>query len=549
MHGPKLIGEIGFDVESQSAVAATDQIRLDKAVNGLRRKWPAASAASPLARWQRWLPLSFLAVGAMIAVGSHSVRSGLALEVVSLVLAVPFLMIGVIRILAIYHLVCPPPRSLPSISAQPRSSQPLFRSGLDQLAFVDAGTPAAADPDGAQPAVVLPAVVLPDMMLPAVVPCEVWPAYTVLVPLYNESAVAHSIVGALAALDYPPDRIDIMFLTECSDHATRAALQAEPMTAAMRIIIVPDGAPRTKPRALNYGLQLAHGDLVCIFDAEDIPDPQQLKIAATRFHCGGPDLACLQARLSIYNPTATFWTEQFTIEYAALFEAVLPAMDRFRLPLPLAGTSNHFRIQPLLDAGGWDPFNVTEDADLGYRFARLGYRVATILSVTAEEAPQCWRVWRGQRTRWLKGWMQTYLVHMREPKRLWRELGPSGFVAFQVTLGGMVLSALVHPWVYLGLAMAVATGYVSWASDNTIVVTLMLINVIVGYVAGIVLAVLALNHRGLSRLATAALLIPVYWLAISFAAYRALIELVQRPHHWEKTPHGRHHETAGPFVT
>ena len=192
----------------------------------------------------------------------------------------------------------------------------------------------------------------------------------------------------------------------------------------MRIVTVPNGQPRTKPRALNYALQDARGTLVAVFDAEDIPDADQLRRAANAFIEGGPRLACVQARLAIYNADESFLSRQFALEYSALFSGLLPALGFLRLPLTLGGTSNHFRRDLLLKIGGWDPFNVTEDADLGIRLARFGYEVSVINSVTMEEAPASWRSWRGQRTRWIKGWIQTYLVHMRRPLRLWRDLGP-----------------------------------------------------------------------------------------------------------------------------
>jgi glycosyltransferase XagB len=211
-------------------------------------------------------------------------------------------------------------------------------------------------------------------------------------------------------------------------------------------VTVPNRQPRTKPRALNYALQVARGTLVAVFDAEDIPDADELRRAANAFIEGGPRLACVQAQLAIYNDHESFLTRQFALKYSALFSGLLPALGFLRLPVTLGGTSNHFRRDLLLKIGGWDPFNVTEDADLGIRLARFGYEVSVIDSVTMEEAPASWRNWRGQRTRWIKGWIQTYLVHMRRPLRLWRDLGAWRFAGFQLTIGATILSLLVHPW-------------------------------------------------------------------------------------------------------
>ncbi len=140
---------------------------------------------------------------------------------------------------------------------------------------------------------------------------------------------------------------------------------------------------------------------------------------------GPPNLAAVQARLGLYNACDNFLTRQFTVEYCALFDGLLPALDRLELPIPLGGTSNHFRASALKWLMAWDPFNVTEDADLGIRLARSGYRCAMLGSTTYEEAPAGFMSWLRQRTRWLKGYMQTWLVHMRDPARAMARAWPA----------------------------------------------------------------------------------------------------------------------------
>ena len=204
------------------------------------------------------------------------------------------------------------------------------------------------------------------------------PVYSVLVPLHHECQIAPALVQALRSLDYPARKLEIFFITEAQDAGTRAALIAANQSEHMRIFTVPAGTPQTKPRALNYALQFARGDLVAVFDAEDVPSPRQLRLAAEMFAAGGPELVCVQARLGIYNPDDGFLTRQFALEYASLFEAILPALERLGLPILLGGTSNHFRRRALEALGAWDAYNVTEDADLGIRIARAGMRVAML---------------------------------------------------------------------------------------------------------------------------------------------------------------------------
>jgi cellulose synthase/poly-beta-1,6-N-acetylglucosamine synthase-like glycosyltransferase len=302
---------------------------------------------------------------------------------------------------------------------------------------------------------------------------------------------------------------------------------------------VPDGEPRTKPRALNFALLHASGDYVVVYDAEDMPEPDQLHRALARLK-SAPRVGCVQARLNIYNSDESWLTRQFTIEYTALFDCILPTLERLGLPVPLGGTSNHFPRRVLEKAGGWDPYNVTEDADLGIRLARLGLKVEVLPSTTWEEAPRTFTVWRGQRTRWLKGWMQTYLVHMREPLRLLRELGVRRFLGLQVLMGGLILSALVHPWFYV-LAVLDAAFQVLSIPAETIAGRVLwwvgLFNLVAGYVTGVALGGVAVAGRGRLGLASHALLMPFYWLLISFAAYRAMWQLLKAPYLWEKTEH------------
>jgi cellulose synthase/poly-beta-1,6-N-acetylglucosamine synthase-like glycosyltransferase len=465
-------------LEAQEAASAD---ALDRAVNDLRRRAPDLSAGTPIARWQRFALIVMIAVLPVATfVSLPGVSYGLSLG-----LAVPFFLIVLIRMAALWHL-----------TSQSRPSGP-------------------------------PSRVLAD---------EDLPHYSVLVAVYREAEIAPSLVAAMSRLDYPSDRLEIIFITEADDEQTRYAIASAGLAPFMRIAVVPCGLPKTKPRALNYALQGARGDLICVFDAEDVPEPDQLRRVAEVFSASDDRLACVQARLSISNMDESGVACQFGLEYAALFAGILPALSRFGLPLPLGGTSNHFRRDALVDSGGWDAFNVTEDADLGIRLARLGYEATVLPSVTWEDAPSTWRVWIKQRTRWQKGWMQTYLVHMRKPSALWTQLGAWRFFGFQVTFGGMLLSALVHPWFY-GLIAAHLLGGGNFLPADSLLWWLCGFNLIAGYISAGVLVAMTVPHAAPRRSAMYIVLLPIYWLAISLAAYRAVFDLIRRPHYWEKTPH------------
>jgi cellulose synthase/poly-beta-1,6-N-acetylglucosamine synthase-like glycosyltransferase len=365
------------------------------------------------------------------------------------------------------------------------------------------------------------------------------PTYSVLVPLFREISVLPDLIDAMSDLDYPTGLLDILLVIEDADLEMQAALIGMDLPGHFRVVVVPDSGPRTKPKALNYALASARGEFIVVFDAEDRPDIDQLRKAAACFRASPPEVACVQARLNIYNAQESWISRQFAIEYSALFDAILPSLERYGFPIPLGGTSNHFSRQALQDMGGWDPFNVTEDADLGIRLARRGRTTLILESTTWEEAPVFLKQWFRQRTRWLKGWMQTWLVHMRRPVRLISDLGAWQFAGLQIVMGGILLSALVHPFFYvfsateaLGLRMPLPDGAIGngllWAGWITLVL---------GFGAAALVGMIA-AHRRRQSLTWSFMLLPAYWLLISAAAYRALWQLWRDPYYWEKTPHG-----------
>lgn len=367
------------------------------------------------------------------------------------------------------------------------------------------------------------------------------PVYSVLVPLYREAAVVPRLVTALSALDYPPEKLDIKLVVEADDHETRAAIAATRLPAFMEEVAVANRGPRTKPKALDVALAFARGQYVAIYDAEDEPEPDQLRRALAAFRAGGRDVACVQARLAVDNGEESWISGHFQAEYAGQFDVLLPVLAGLGLPILLGGTSNHFRRDVLEQVGAWDPFNVTEDADLGIRLARAGWRTAVISSSTFEEAPISLSAWLKQRTRWLKGWMQTILVHARHPRTLVRDLGGEATAAFALLTAGPLAAALVHPFCLALLARDMALGVIGLPCTSmaeVITSALTYTTLLVGY-AGTALTNLAgLGRRGIMGRWTVVATIPFYWLLLSAAAWRAFFELIRRPHHWDKTEHG-----------
>ncbi len=367
------------------------------------------------------------------------------------------------------------------------------------------------------------------------------PRYTVLVALHREAEVLPQLLAALDRVVWPRAKLEVKLVCEADDRETLAALSVLWLPPHVEVIRVPAGHPRTKPKALNYALPLVRSDFVVLYDAEDRPHPHQLVEAFRRFEAGGADLACLQAPLEIANGARGVLPELFAFEYRALFRSLLPFLSGRRVVLPLGGTSNHFRTAALREVGGWDPYNVTEDADLGIRLVRRGYRVDTMALPTLEDAPESLSAWLPQRTRWFKGWLQTWLVHMRHPLRLAADLGWQSFLVAQILMAGLVISALVHPLLLVALVYLVArVVFIGPASGWPVaLMTLDAVNIVCGYLSFLLLGRYAMRRHERSSFWHTVLWTPVYWMLLSAAAWRACFQLLRRPHLWEKTPHFR----------
>lgn len=378
---------------------------------------------------------------------------------------------------------------------------------------------------------------------------EDYPLYSIMVALYREADGISELVASLAAMDWPGSKREIFLICEEDDQETIAAIRKQHLPRGFQLVICPYSLPRTKPKALNFVLPLCAGEFTVIYDAEDRPDPKQLLEAWTKFSRLGKDTACLQAPLLINNDRQNWLTAMFALEYETLFLGMLPILSKLGVPLPLGGTSNHFRTSALKSAGGWDPFNVTEDADLGIRLSRMGYRCGTISRPTWEEAPPDLAIWIRQRTRWLKGWLQTVLVHTRNPIRTGRELGWRANVFFHLVMTSIVVSTLIHP-----IFLAQAIFYFAQISDmqrpdiyQLGLLGLSMFNLAGGYTTyGFLAYGVMARHKHTRSTPKLLLFLPVYWLLISYAGWRAVKQLFTHPFHWEKTTHGlaNHHANA-----
>ncbi len=464
---------------------------IDEAANGLWQRHPAASAREVLSTGQKVLGLSVASVGIFGGLFAPM----LTLLVLSMAIAV-FFLVGVLFKFA----VC-------LVGARREAAVPI--TDEDVAALTD----------------------------------DELPVYTVLVPVYREANIVADLIGNLGALDYPAEKLEILLLLEEEDEETRQAAAAADCPSTITFVVVPRGGPQTKPKACNIGLFFAHGEFLVIYDAEDRPEPDQLKKAVIAFRRaqrqGNDRLVCVQAALNYWNAEENALTRMFTLEYSFWFDYMLPGLEALRLPIPLGGTSNHFRTQPLRDLGGWDPYNVTEDADLGIRAAALGYTVGVINSTTYEEANRAYGNWIRQRSRWIKGYLQTTLVHTRRPVKLTREAGALQALAFALLIGGTPVSFLLSPPLYalffISLVLPIDALNALFPSP---ILQISLANLLLGNAVMVYVTMMGAFKRRRYRLVPWALLNPAYWMMHSISSYKALWQLITNPHYWEKTTHG-----------
>ncbi len=372
-----------------------------------------------------------------------------------------------------------------------------------------------------------------------------WPTYTIMCPLYKEWEVVPQFTKAIDDMDYPKDKLQVLLILEEDDVETQHEIKKMNLPKYFEVLVTPHTYPKTKPKACNYALLHTKGDYVVIYDAEDIPDPMQLKKAILTFQkMEGQNVVCLQAKLNFYNVKQNLLTRLFTLEYTLWFDLILTGLHAIGAPIPLGGTSNHFKRKYLNLLQGWDPFNVTEDCDLGIRLFKYGYKTKILDSVTLEEANSSFWGWFPQRTRWSKGYIQTYLVHMRRPHEFITDWSNPHLLTFQLVVGGKILSSLINPFLWLmtiayfifraQLAPFIESLYIAPAYYLA-VVSLIFGNFL--YFYNYMIGAAKKNQWDLMKYG---FVVPFYWIMMSVSSWKALQQIILNPHYWDKTKHGLH---------
>ncbi|APE43029.1 glycosyl transferase [Sulfitobacter alexandrii] len=365
------------------------------------------------------------------------------------------------------------------------------------------------------------------------------PRVSVLVPLLEETEIAGALIARLSRLTYPKSLLNVVLVLEEHDNLTRDTIGRTDLPDWITVIEVPQGdGLTTKPRALNYALDFCEGSIIGVWDAEDAPAPDQIERVVTRFRDAPGNVACLQGVLDYYNSRANWISRCFTIEYATWWRMILPGVARLGLVIPLGGTTLFFRRDILERLNGWDAHNVTEDADLGVRLARHGYVTELLPTVTYEEANcRAWP-WVRQRSRWLKGFLITWCVHMRRPGQLLRDLGWKRFLGVQTLLLATFSQFACAPllwsfWITLfGVThpLALTLGpHATWA---------MAAGFVLAELVNLTIAAVAVSGPAHRHLMVWVLTTPMYFPMGALAAFKALRECIRDPFFWDKTAHG-----------
>lgn len=367
------------------------------------------------------------------------------------------------------------------------------------------------------------------------------PFFSIIVPLYREERVVPQIMKAMTAIDYPIEKMEIVITLEEYDAETIAALKKIELPIHFKLLILPDVKPKTKPKALNVAFSQLKGEYVVIYDAEIIPETTQLKKAYLAFS-KFPDIACLQTRLDHYNAGHNVITKLFNAEFSFYYDLFLPGLQKLGYPIPLSGHSTFFRKSALTEVGAWDPYNVTEDCDVGIRLYRAGYKIGILDSISHEEATSSIHAWILQRARWMKGFIQTSIVHLRHPLLFKTEIGGwMNFLSFLLTVPGTVLLNIINLF-YLILLIAWFTTRSPLIQEffPGVILYIAVFSFVLGNSIFIYLNLLGIYKRKRFALVKYSLLSPFYWVLLSIATVYGFIELLIKPHHWQKTTHGSH---------
>lgn len=352
-----------------------------------------------------------------------------------------------------------------------------------------------------------------------------FPMYTILLPCYKEEiGTLKKLITGIKNLNYPKEKLDVKILLEETDLQTIENLQQ--ISHTFEVLKIPNAFPTTKPKACNFGLYFAKGEYVVIYDAEDIPHPNQLLTALSKFSSASKNIMCVQSLLNVYNHSKNLISICFSLEYLVWFNCFLPAFLKCGMWIPLGGTSNHFKTKELLKIGGWDAYNVTEDAELGIRIAKNGYKTDIIYSYTLEESTITIKDFILQRSRWLKGFLITFLINILDFKSTLK-LDFLNILQIIFSLGMAFFGFFSIPLIIF---------FSFFITPNELLISLYSTNLICGILYLMICYIVGLREK-FTNYNKAFYFLPLYFALHICASIVAFWDFFKSPFHWRKTRH------------
>lgn len=360
------------------------------------------------------------------------------------------------------------------------------------------------------------------------------PKYCVLLPMRNEPVpVVKALIDNMQKLNYPKDKLDIVMLVDIDDEYLEDIKKLK-IPNHFRILSSEATFPFTKPKVCNLGLITTDAEFVTVYDAEDAPDPDQLLKVLYKFE--DPKVSCVQCRLHYNNKKHNWLSKFFNLEYLTWFSTTIVGLSKVQgegAVIPLGGTSQHLKVKELVEIGGWDAVNVTEDCDLGLRLSRLGKTTVISDSHTNEIAVKELKHWIPQRTRWQMGFMVTYINHCKDIVNLYKELGFYRFMHFMFSIAGNFINPLITPLLFIIWFRSYFLGY----GGETFLNTLPHITLIGNLILIISIHLISSIKFQKGKFWYMSFLQPVYYLLQVITVHRAVYKLITAPYKWEKTAH------------
>ena len=356
---------------------------------------------------------------------------------------------------------------------------------------------------------------------------EKLPAISVVVPVKNEERVVGRLLKALLRLDYPQQKKEIIIVEDGSVDKTVEICKEYVKQHSNHIKLLHKSVSNGKAAALNYAIRHAKGEIIAMFDADNVPEPDILQKVVKYFE--DQSVAAVQGITRSINADENMLTKFVSYEEAVQFEVLLRGKDVLNLFVHLTGSCQFIRRNVFEDVGGWDEESLSEDTEMSVRLMEKGYNIRYAPDVQSwQENPANLAQLIKQRTRWFRGCMEVALRYGKLITKFDRRS-----IDAEVTLAGPYMLALC----LIGYFIAIYALLIPIQPDPIFTIMAQLISLLTAIslsITGIALIYVAKPRKMANLLCLP--FIYVYWSVQAFMASYALIQIIlKRPRKWTKT--------------